>query len=126
MYSTFAEKTPLLPITEPSLEIAGRDQRRRGFIEYGLLVATLLLTIFHFFVLYSTSSSVPVALDGSFSALVAPFAGGLRTSILASLPTAAVLFVIAPFVAQKEHVVMARYTILVCYLVGSTLGALLL
>jgi hypothetical protein len=47
-------------------------------------------------------------------------------SIPASLPTAAIFFIVAPYLAQKERVVMTRYAILVCYLMGSTLGALLL
>jgi len=51
---------------------------------------------------------------------------GLRSSIPASLPTAAILFIVAPYLAHKERVVIARYAILVCYLVGSTMGALLL
>ena len=125
MYSTFAEKTPLLPVAEPNHETT-KDERRYARIEYALLAATLLLTIFQFLVLYSADGCIPIVPYDHWSAIVAQLAGGLRTSILASLPTAAVLFIIVPFLAQKEHVVVARYTILFWHLVGSTLGALLL
>lgn len=85
-----------------------------------------MLTVFQVVVLYSGDSLVPIALDGQYYALVAQLARGLRMSIPASLPTAAIFFIVAPYLAQKERVVMTRYAILVCYLMGSTLGALLL
>jgi hypothetical protein len=102
------------------------DQRHREGVEYALLVSTLLLTVFQVVVLYSGDSLVPIALDGQYYAMVAQLARGLRMSIPASLPTAAIFFIVAPYLAQKERVVMTRYAILVCYLMGSTLGALLL
>ncbi|KAG9196382.1 hypothetical protein G6011_01503 [Alternaria panax] len=126
LYTT--EKTPLLPVIERTLDgyVDKMDQRRREGIEYALLVSTLLLTVFQLLVLYSGDSLVPIALDGHCYALVAQLARGLRMSIPASLPTAAILFIVAPYLAQKERVVMTRYAILICYLMGSTLGALLL
>jgi hypothetical protein len=128
MYSTSAKKTPLLPVAEPSLETAvpAKDKRRLDCLEHWLLAATLLLTAFQFLVLYSANGSMPIALSDHCAAVAAQLARGLRTSILASLPTAAVLFIIVPFLAQKEHVVVARYMVLFWHLVGSTLGALLL
>jgi hypothetical protein len=128
MMSYTSEKTPLLPVVERTLDayINKTDQRRREGIEYALLVSTLLLTVFQFLVLYSGESLVPMALDGHWYALLAQLARGLRMSIPASLPTAAIFFIVAPYLAQKERVVMTRYAILVCYLMGSTLGALLL
>ncbi|CAG5175567.1 uncharacterized protein ALTATR162_LOCUS10606 [Alternaria atra] len=128
MMSYTSEKTPLLPVVERTLDayINKIDQRRRDGIEYALLVSTLLLTVFQFLVLYSGDSLLPVALDGHCYVLLAQLARGLRMSIPASLPTAAIFFIVAPYLAQKERVVMTRYAILVCYLLGSTLGALLL
>jgi hypothetical protein len=128
MMSYTSEKTPLLPVVERTLDayINKMDQRRRESIEYALLICTLLLTIFQFLVLYSGDSFVPIALDGHCYALLAQLARGLRVSIPASLPAAAMLFIVAPYLARKERVVMTRYAILVCYLLGSTLGALLL
>ncbi|CAN9100734.1 hypothetical protein B0T12DRAFT_487818 [Alternaria alternata] len=123
-----SEKTPLLPVVERTLDAYMNkiDQRHREGVEYALLVSTLLLTVFQVVVLYSGDSLVPIALDGQYYALVAQLARGLRMSIPASLPTAAIFFIVAPYLAQKERVVMTRYAILVCYLMGSTLGALLL
>ena len=128
MMSYTFEKTPLLPVVERTLDayMNKTDQRRREGIEYALLVSTLLLTVFQFLVLYSGDSLVPIALDGHWYSLLAQLARGLRMSIPASLPTAALFFIVAPYLAQKERVVMTRYAVLVCYLMGSTLGALLL
>ena len=128
MMSYTSEKTPLLPVVERTLDayLYKIDQRHREGVEYALLVSTLLLTVFQVVVLYSGDSLVPIALDGQYYALVAQLARGLRMSIPASLPTAAIFFIVAPYLAQKERVVMTRYAILVCYLMGSTLGALLL
>ncbi|KAI5375817.1 hypothetical protein CUC08_Gglean006257 [Alternaria sp. MG1] len=128
MMSYTSEKTPLLPVVERTLDAYMNkiDQRHREGVEYALLVSTLLLTVFQVVVLYSGDSLVPIALDGQYYALVAQLARGLRMSIPASLPTAAIFFIVAPYLAQKERVVMTRYAILVCYLMGSTLGALLL
>ncbi|OAG21207.1 hypothetical protein CC77DRAFT_1020000 [Alternaria alternata] len=128
MMSYTSEKTPLLPVVERTLDAYMNkiDQRHREGVEYALLVSTLLLTVFQVVVLYSGDSLVSIALDGQYYALVAQLARGLRMSIPASLPTAAIFFIVAPYLAQKERVVMTRYAILVCYLMGSTLGALLL
>ncbi|KAI4951151.1 hypothetical protein J4E91_003856 [Alternaria rosae] len=109
-----SEKTPLLPVVERTLDayVRNMEQRRREGIEYALLVSTLLLTVFQFLVLYSGDSLVPVALDSRYYALVAQLARGLRMSIPASLPTAAIFFIVAPYLVQKERVVMTRYAIL--------------
>ncbi|KAF7674024.1 arginine biosynthesis bifunctional protein [Alternaria burnsii] len=109
-----SEKTPLLPIVERTLDAYMNkvDQRHREGVEYALLVSTLLLTVFQVVVLYSGDSLVPIALDGQYYALVAQLARGLRMSIPASLPTAAIFFIVAPYLAQKERVVMTRYAIL--------------
>ncbi|RMZ70888.1 arginine biosynthesis bifunctional [Pyrenophora seminiperda CCB06] len=125
-----SEKALLLPIAETGVAANmeahddGNDGNTR--IECMLLLATLMLTAFQFFVLYSADGGVPIAFGAQCSALLAQLARGLRISIPASLPTAAMLFLVAPYVAQKERLVMTRYAILACYLVGSTLGSLLL
>ncbi|CAN9398565.1 unnamed protein product [Alternaria alternata] len=115
MMSYTSEKTPLLPAVERTLDAYMNkiDQRHREGVEYALLVSTLLLTVFQVVVLYSGDSLVPIALDGQYYALVAQLARGLRMSIPASLPTAAIFFIVAPYLAQKERVVMTRYAILV-------------
>ncbi|CAN9414962.1 unnamed protein product [Alternaria alternata] len=115
MMSYTSEKTPLLPVVERTLDAYMNkiDQRHREGVEYALLVSTLLLTVFQVVVLYSGDSLVPIALDGQYYAMVAQLARGLRMSIPASLPTAAIFFIVAPYLAQKERVVMTRYAILV-------------
>ncbi|EMD92630.1 hypothetical protein COCC4DRAFT_190015 [Bipolaris maydis ATCC 48331] len=128
MYSAFTsekKQQPLLPVVE--VAVAEKEKRRLDHLEYALLAATLLLTAFQFLVLYySAGSCMPFTLSDQCAAIVTQLSRGLRTSILASLPTAAVLFIIVPFLAQKQHVVVARYTILFWHLVCSTVGALLL
>ncbi len=126
--SLTSEKTPLLPVVERTLDAYVRtmEQRRREGVEYALLVSTVLLTFFQFLVLYNGDSLMPIALDSRCHVLLAQLARGLRMSIPASLPTAAIFFIVAPCLVQKERVVMTRYAILVCYLMGSTMGALLL
>jgi hypothetical protein len=128
MMSLTSEKTPLLPVVERTLDAYVRtmEQRRREGVEYALLVSTVLLTFFQFLVLYNGDSLMPIALDSRCHVLLAQLARGLRMSIPASLPTAAIFFIVAPCLVQKERVVMTRYAILVCYLMGSTMGALLL
>lgn len=126
---TTSEKAPLLPMVETTMQADGespKNDRRNDRIEWALLLATLLLTGFQFLVLYSADGGIPITFGAQCSALLAQLARGLRTSIPASLPTAAILFLVAPYVAQKERLIMMRYAILVCYLVGSTLGSLLL
>ncbi|EUC49061.1 hypothetical protein COCMIDRAFT_85667 [Bipolaris oryzae ATCC 44560] len=125
MYFTSEKKQqPLLPVVE--VAVAEKEKRRLDRLEYALLAATLLLTAFQFFVLYGAGSCMPFTLSDHCAAIVTQLSRGLRTSILAGLPTAAVLFIIVPFLAQKQHVVVARYTILFWHLVCSTVGALLL
>ncbi|OWY48101.1 Arginine biosynthesis bifunctional protein ArgJ beta chain [Alternaria alternata] len=110
MMSYTSEKTPLLPVVERTLDAYMNkiDQRHREGVEYALLVSTLLLTVFQVVVLYSGDSLVPIALDGQYYALVAQLARGLRMSIPASLPTAAIFFIVAPYLAQKELMSLTR------------------
>ncbi|CAN9393361.1 unnamed protein product [Alternaria sp. RS040] len=109
-----SEKTPLLPVVERTLDAYMNkvDQRHREGVEYALLVSTLLLTVFQVVVLYSGDSLVPIALDGQYYALVAQLARGLRMSIPASLPTAAIFFIVAPYLAQKERVGAGRQLVM--------------
>jgi hypothetical protein len=117
-----SEKALLLPIAE-TLEANSKtnESRRREYIEYALLISSLLLTTCQFLVLYISASA-----DSHCYALLAHLAHGLNISIPASLPTAIVLFAIAPYIAQPESVTVARYAVLACYLIGSSLGAVLL
>jgi hypothetical protein len=117
-----SEKALLLPTAE-TLETNSKphESRRREYIEYAFLILSLLLTTCQFLVLYTSASA-----NSHCYALLARFAHGLNISIPASLPTAIVLFAIAPYIAQPERVTVARYAVLVSYLIGSSLGAVLL
>jgi hypothetical protein len=124
MSSFCAEKARLLPVVEPSCRLVifskTPAEHRRQRIEYALLIAALLLTAFQFFVLYRTGGNV----QKPCYILLDQLARGLRISIPASLPTTALIFIFAPYIAEKERVVITRYMVLVMYLLGSTLGAL--
>jgi hypothetical protein len=129
MVSPSAEKSLLLPTVESrtiDVDSETPDKHHHGRIEYGLLIAALLLTAFQFLVLYDAVGSVSASLEKHCYASLSQIARGLRISIPASLPTAALLFILTPYIAQKERVVITRYMTLVVYLMGSTLGALLI
>ncbi|KAF1935887.1 Arginine biosynthesis bifunctional protein ArgJ beta chain [Clathrospora elynae] len=99
------EASPLLPVVEHHhhhLQITTEENCcRRQLVEYALLLSSLLLTAFQFLVLY--------AFDGtctSSNATLSQIAAGLHFSIPASLPTAVVFFVAAPYIARAEHIVV--------------------
>lgn len=131
MSSNASEKASLLPIVEPRVEADANNSiqappRRHETVEYTLLLLSLLLTSAQFFILH-TFNSAPYPPSSTFcNALLNQLAHGLRISIPASLLTGIILFTIAPYIAQPDKVAIARYTVLVCYLLGSFLGALLI
>ncbi|KAF1828468.1 hypothetical protein BDW02DRAFT_574852 [Decorospora gaudefroyi] len=126
MTSTNSAKAPLLPVSQPMLQtINTRDEHPQQRIEYTLMISAVLLTTIQFLILYGVDSTTPVSRDSLCDALLHQLARGLRISIPHSSPTTAILFIIAPYIAQPGRIVAARYAILVGHLVGSTLGALL-
>jgi hypothetical protein len=89
-------------------------------LAFGIMRAALQYPIVygsHSF-LYMTSSSQICFLN--------EIAKGLRIAIPAGLPTAALLFMATPYITRPDCVFSAYYLVLLCYLVGSTSGALLL
>ncbi|KAH7338518.1 hypothetical protein BKA66DRAFT_479717 [Pyrenochaeta sp. MPI-SDFR-AT-0127] len=98
-----------------------RNTRYHEAIDSILLIFSLVFTTLQFLILYTA----PASPGSHCAAVLAHLADGLRISIPASLPTTAILFIVAPYVARPSCVVTTRYAVLVCYLVGSMLGALL-
>ncbi|KAF1851195.1 uncharacterized protein K460DRAFT_29555 [Cucurbitaria berberidis CBS 394.84] len=131
MTPSMSEKTSLLPIAESGLEAKTKTNSKtqidhRAVIEHVFLLLSLLLTAFQFFVLYSIDGSSLAPSTTYYNAVLRQLARGLRISIPASLPTSVGLFFTAPYIARPDKIVITRYTVLLCYLVGSTLGALLI
>jgi hypothetical protein len=129
MHSTIVEKAPL-SLEEPHLDIEAQDEvhdtrnnRRREIAELSLLYLCLFFTVFQFIALYRFSGTPP-SLTNRYYALLFVIARGLRISIPATAPTTAVLLIVAPYITRPDRTVVARYAILLCYLVGSTVSAL--
>lgn len=128
MVSRHFEKSILLPIVEHRLEMEmqveaseSHSQSCREAIDSILLILSVVFTALQFLVLYTAPAS-----PGTHCAvMLAQLASGLRISIPASLPTTAILFIVTPYIARRDSIVTTRYAVLVCYLLGSMLGALL-
>jgi hypothetical protein len=130
MYTYIDEEKALLPVAAPSTAPNPRDEpfivRNRNTIEYCTLALILSLAASQCMVLYGVHKVPFVEPSLALCAFLANLAAGLRLSIPASLPTATLLFIASPYVARPEQLVVTWYLILLCYLVGSTSGALLL
>lgn len=125
----FEQKT-LLPLTAPVTTLATHREsfiiRNRNIIEYCTLILILGLAASQCLILYGIHNLPYTQPSLALCAFLTNLAGGLRLSIPASLPTATLLFVASPYVTRPERLVVTWYLILLCYLVGSTSGALLL
>ena len=132
MISAASEKTPLLPIAEarPDAEKHSEAHNQPGhkLLEYTLLLLSVFLAALQLLVLHSFDNTPPPTLSSNFyyNRVLTKLACGLCISIPASLPLSAVLFIIAPYITRPERTVVTRYAVLLCYLAGSTLGALLI
>lgn len=131
--SSALEKASLLPVVEPRAEAAAENNRltqaasrRNEIVEYVLLMLSLLLTAAQFFILHTVNGAPQAPAADSAHRALNQLAHGLRISIPASLLTSIILFAIAPYIARPERITLARYTVLLCYLLGSFLGALLI
>ena len=130
MNTYLMEQKTLLPLAEQALR---PTPQRRSFINrHQILFESLALALILFLaasqslILYG-SHSIPYTVPNSALCIfLTDLAGGLRLSISTSLPTATLLFIASPYVARPERLAATWYLILLCYLVGSTLGALLL
>ncbi|KAF2993996.1 hypothetical protein E8E13_002043 [Curvularia kusanoi] len=130
MHTYIAEQKTLLPLAAASVALPTRHEplyvRHRNIIEYCTLALILSLAASQCLILYGIHN-IPFAQPSlALCAFLANLAAGLRLSIPASLPTATLLFIASPYVARPERLVVTWYCILLCYLMGSTSGALLL
>ncbi|KZM19310.1 uncharacterized protein EKO05_0002927 [Ascochyta rabiei] len=130
MDSYVAEQKCLLPMVSPT---PGCAPQRRTFVRrhHDLIESLTLALIFSLAVsqcltLYGIHSLPYLSPSNQLITFLSNLAGALRVSIPASLPTATLLFIATPYVARPDRIVASWYLILLCYLVGSTSGALLL
>jgi hypothetical protein len=130
MNTNLVEQKTLLPLTELALR---PTPQRRSFIdrhqdlfESLALALILFLAASQSLILYGIHSIPYMIPNSALCIFLTDLASGLRLSIPTSLPTATLLFIASPYVARPERLVATWYLILLCYLVGSTSGALLL
>ena len=123
-----AEQKTLLLITHRHAEpLPPRSTTRtNAILESCALALILFLAASHCLLLYGIHSIPSIALSESTCLFLSDLAAGLRLSIPASLPTATLLFIASPWAARRERVLVMWYVIALGYLVGSTVGALLL
>ena len=124
------EQKMLLPLAEPAPQPTPPRRsfatRQHELLESCTLALILFLAASQCLLLYGICSLPYTSPSSAVCVFLAHLAAGLRLSIPASLPAATVLFVASPYVARPERMLATWYLILLCYLVGSTLGALLL
>ena len=125
-----SEQKCLLPIAastpEPATQRRTFVNRHHDLIELLTLAFILFLAASQCLLLYGIHSFPYTTPSSALCIFLADLASGLRISIPASLPTATLLFLATPYIARPEWVEVSWYSILLCYLVGSTWGALLL
>lgn len=123
------EQKSLLPLAE----LASRPgQRRNLHNRHRDILESLALALILFFaasqcLILSGVHSIPYTTPSSALCIfLTDLASGLRLSIPTSLPTATLFLVASPYIARPERLLATWYLVLLCYLVGSTLGAVLL
>lgn len=128
MSSRTAEKEPLLPIAEAGESRPEESHTARiGIAESVLLLISLLVALFQLSTLYWFDYTLASTSSCPFRRAVAShihlIETGLPSSIAASLPTAVIFLIAAPYLATREKVGLASCLTVFCYLVGSTWGA---
>lgn len=125
-----AEQKTLLPLAEldpqPTPPRVSFATRQREVIESCALALILFLAASQCLILYGIHGLPNTTPSSGLCIFLTNLAAGLRFSIPAGLPTATLLFIASPYVARPERILATWYMILLSYLVGSTLGALLL
>lgn len=123
------EQKTLLPLADLTPQPAPLRRtffaRHHELIESFALALILFLAASQCLILYGIHSLPYTSPSGALCVFLTNLAGGLRLSIPAGLPTATLLFIATPYLARPERMLASWYLILLCYLVGSTLGALL-
>jgi hypothetical protein len=113
-----SEKGTLLPVaaTPPAFNPDTRTDKRESTLFY-LCVGTLLLL---FGALYYKDSIPPWS---PFASTLQLLNAGMLSSLWASLPAPALLFVGAPYFAEPSKVTLVRLWIYLLYIVGVAVGA---
>ncbi|PSN60196.1 hypothetical protein BS50DRAFT_593970 [Corynespora cassiicola Philippines] len=124
MYLHISEKTKsVLPFAESPWKTPVREKQQASrkvcFTEVTLLALSFVIALFQLYTLYPFDEEIPYEARSMLDTI----ALGLSTSTSATFPTAAITGLAAPYIARKDRVAVARYTILLCFLVGSTVGA---
>lgn len=130
MHTYMVEQKTLLPLAELAPKTMPKRNpsisRHHNLIESCTLALILFLAASQCLILYGVHSFPYVTPSNALCIFLTDLASGLRLSIPGSLPTAIMLFVASPYVARPERLLATWYLILLCYLVGSTSGAMLL
>lgn len=130
MDSYITEQKCLLPTSAPAPDSAPQRRtfvnRHRDLIESLALALILFLAASQCLIMYGIHSLPYTSPSSAVCVFLTSLAGGLRISIPASLPTATLVFLATPYTTRPDSIVASWYLILLCYLVGSTSGALLL
>lgn len=121
-----AEQKTLLPLTRRQPAPAPRHSATHELLECCALALILFLAAAQCLILYGVHSLPFTIPSHALCVFLTNLAAGLRLSIPASLSTTTLLFIAAPYVARPERILATRYLILLSYLGGSTLGALVL
>ena len=130
MYTYIAEQKTLLPLARraprPSSHRETFIARHQNLIESCTFALILFLAASQCLILYGVHNLPYFPPSSALCMFLIDFAAGLRLSIPASLPITTLLFIASPYVARPERLVVTWYLIMLCYLVGSTSGALAL
>lgn len=120
-----AEQKTLLPLTQRPAP-APRRSTTHELLESCALALILFLAASQCLILYGVHSLPFMTPSSAVCVFLTSLAAGLRLSIPASLPTTTLLFIATPCVARPERMLATWYVILLSYLGGSTLGAVVL
>ncbi|KAF9695292.1 hypothetical protein EKO04_006952 [Ascochyta lentis] len=130
MNSYATEQKCLLPMAAPTPACAPQRRtfidRHHALIESFTLAFIFLFAVSQCLILYGIRSLPYLSASDQLCSFLSNLAGALRISIPASLPTATLLFIATPYIARPDRIVTSWYLILLCYLAGSTSGALML
>lgn len=129
MDAYIAEQKTLLPFANPAARPRSHmtlTTRCRDIVESCTLALILFLAASQCLILYGVHNLPYTPPSTALCVFLIDLAAGLRLAIPTSLPTATLLFIASPYIARPERLVMTWYLVLLCYLVGSTSGAVLL
>lgn len=116
----FAEKEALLPVATVSAA-SKADEHAINKLESTLFYLCVATLFFLFGCLYFRDSMPP---RSPFASTLQLLNAGMLSSLWASLPAPMMMFVGAPYFAERSKVTVVRYWIYLLYTVGVAVGAL--